>query len=266
MAAEGDTRAGPSFIREDLLPPGRRAHSWRAPTRTRIVDASGQALKALARLPLTLHVHDKPMHFPFIVVKRLLDPLIIGCYFQRQYTEAILPQDGKIEGSTGAVSHILGYHLGARGRQYKALAKPLVRPNELTPVGAAVLPPGAQTEVKVVTRSTCCCLVKVRAEFVVKHPLHLAQEHEKTVHRHEPYSVLLVNGGRKTKMFCKSTRVGAAEPYTARRDPSPKGPFWTSNRSWRHDRSCTRRAPWTRRKVRRSPRLCRPPKSRRRQR
>jgi len=36
------------------------------------------------------------MHFPFIVVKRLLVPLTVGCDFQRQYTKAILPQDGKI--------------------------------------------------------------------------------------------------------------------------------------------------------------------------
>jgi len=117
VAAVVDTGAGPSVFREDLLPPGWRAHAGRAPTRTRIVDASGQALKALARLPLTLHVHDKPMHFPFIVVKRLSVQRIIGCDFQRQYTKAILPKGGKVECSTGAVSDFPVYHLGARGRQ-----------------------------------------------------------------------------------------------------------------------------------------------------
>jgi len=117
VAAVVDTGAGQSVVSEDLLPPDWRAHAWRAPTLTRIVDASGQALKALARLSLTMHVHDKPMHVPCIVVKRLSVPLIIVCDFQRQYTKAILPQDGKIEWSTGAVSDILGYHLGARGRQ-----------------------------------------------------------------------------------------------------------------------------------------------------
>jgi len=71
VAAVVDTGAGPGVVSEDLLPLGWRAHDWRAPTRTRIVDASKQALKALARLPLTLHVHEKPMHFPFPVVKRL---------------------------------------------------------------------------------------------------------------------------------------------------------------------------------------------------
>jgi len=214
VAAVVDTGAGPGVVSEDLLPPVWRAHAWRAPTRTRIVDASGQALKALARLPHTLNVHDKPIHFPFIVVKRLSVPVVIGCDFQRQYTKAILPQNGKIEWSTDAVSDILGYHLGARGRQYKAPAKPWVRQNELTLAGAMDLPPGAQTEVQVVTRSTGSCLIKGRAEFLAKHGLQLAHGHHKKVHRHELFSVLLANVGRKTKTFFKGTRVGVAEPYT----------------------------------------------------
>jgi len=205
VAAVVDTGAGPSVVSEDLLPPDWRAHAWRAPTRTRIVDATGQALMALARLPLTLHVHDKPMHFPFIVLKRLSVPLIIGCDFQRQYTKAILPQVGTIEWTTGAVSDILGYHLGARGRQYKAPAKPRVRPNELTLAGATVLSPGSQTEVQVGTRSTGSCLIKGGAEFMAKHGLDLAHGNHKKVHRHKPFSVLLVNLGRKTKMFAKGT-------------------------------------------------------------
>jgi len=214
VAAVVDTGAIPSVVSEDLLRPDWRAHAWRAPTRTRIVDASAQALKALARLPLTLHVHEKPMHFPFIVVQRLSVPLIIGCDFHRQYTKAILPQDGKIEWSTGAVSGILGYHLGARGRQYKAPAKPRVRPKELTLAGATVLPLGAQTNVQVVTRSTGICIIKDRAEFLAKHGLNLVHGHHKKLHRHEPFSVLLVNLGRKTKMLAKGTRVAVAELYT----------------------------------------------------
>jgi len=223
VAAEVDTGAGQSVVSEDLVPLGWRAPAWRAPTRTRIADAPEQALKALARLPLTLHVHDKPMHFPCIVVKRLSVQLIIGCDFQRQYTKAILLQDGKIGWSTGAVSGILGYRLGASGRQYKALAKPRVRQGDLTLVGAAVLPLGAQTEVQVVTRSTGSCLIVGRAEFLAKHGLHLAHGHHKKVHRHEPFSVLLVNMGRKTQMFAKGTRVGFAEPYTGEARPLFRG-------------------------------------------
>ena len=214
VAAVVDTGAGPSVVSEALLPTGSRAHACRAPTRTRIVDAAGQALKALARLPLTLHVHYKTMQFPFIGVKRFSFSLIVGCDFQRQYTKAILLQDGKIEWSTGAVSDILGYHLGARGGQYQAPAMPRVNPSELTLVGAPVLPQGAQTEVQVVARSTGRCHIESRAEQLAKNELHLAHGQHKKVHRHEHFSVLLVNLGRKTKMFAKGTRVGVAEPYT----------------------------------------------------
>jgi len=74
-----------------------------------------------------------------------------------------------------------------------------------------------------VTRSTGSCLIKGRAEFLAKHGLHLAHGHHKKVHRHKPFSVLLVNLGRKTKMFAKGTRVGVAEPYTGEARPLSKG-------------------------------------------
>jgi len=102
---------------------------------------------ALARLPLTLNVHDRPTHVPFIVQKRHSVPLIIGCDFQSQYTKAILTHDGKIEWSTGAVSDILCYHLGAWERQYTEPARTRVHSSELTLKEATVLPRGTQTEV-----------------------------------------------------------------------------------------------------------------------
>jgi len=51
----------------------------------------------------------------------------------------------------------------------------------------------------------------------------LAHGHHKKVHRHKPFSVLLVNLGRKTKMFSKGTRVGVAEPYTGEARPLSQG-------------------------------------------
>jgi len=223
VAAVVDTRAGPSVVSEDLLPQDWRAQAWRALTRTWSVDALGQALKALARIPLTLHVHDNRMYFPFLVVKRHTVPLIIRCDFRRQCTKAILTQAGKSEWSTGAVADILVYSLGARKRQYKAPAKPRVRPNELTLAGATVLPPGTQTDVQVVTWSTGSCLVESRAEFLAKLGLHLARGHHKKVRRNKPLSVLLVNLGRNTKNFAKVTRVCIAAPYTSEVRPLSQG-------------------------------------------
>jgi len=43
------------------------------------------------------------------------------------------------------------------------------------------------------------------------------------VHQHEPSSVLLVNLGRKTKMFAEGTRVRVAEPYTGEARPLSQG-------------------------------------------
>jgi len=86
-----------------------------------------------------------------------------------------------------------------------------------------VLPPGAQTEVQVLTWSTGSCFIKGRAEFLAKYGLHLAHGHHKKVHRHEPFSVLLVDLGRKTKMFAKGTRVGFAERYTGEAQPLSQG-------------------------------------------
>jgi len=74
-----------------------------------------------------------------------------------------------------------------------------------------------------VTRSTGFCLIKGRAEFMAKHGLHLAHGHHKKVHWHKPFSVLLVNLGRKTKMFANGTRVGVAEPYTGEARPLSQG-------------------------------------------
>ena len=70
-----------------------------------------------------------------------------------------------------------------------------------------------------VTRSTGSCLIKGRAEFLAKQGLHLANGHHKMVQRHEPFSDLLVNLGRKTKMFTKGTRVGVSDPYTGEARP-----------------------------------------------
>jgi len=88
----------------------------------------------------------------------------------------------------------------------------LVRLNQMTLAGAAVLPPGTQTVLQVVTWSTGSCLIKGRAELLAMHRLHSAHGHHKKVHGHKPSSTLLVNLGRKTKTFSKGTRVGVAEP------------------------------------------------------
>jgi len=184
FSAVVDTGAGLTVVSEDFLPPGWGAYVERALTRTRIVDASGQAVKAPARLPLTLCIHNKPMRFPFIVFKCLSVPLILGCDFQCAHTNTILPHDDSIERTTGAVSHTLSHRIGSRCWESEALHKPGVHPKELTLVGLTVLQPGAQTQVKVVTRSIGSSLVKGRAEYLIKRGLNLAHGYHHKVRRH----------------------------------------------------------------------------------
>ena len=154
------------MVGKDLLPPDGRAHAWHAPTRTSIANASGQAIKTLARLSVALHVHEKPMSLPFIVSKRHSVPLIIGSEFKRQVTRTVLPQDGKIQWTTGAVLPVLGNHLGARWRQYRPTERTRARANELTLAGVPILPPGTQTEVQVVTLPTLSYLPRARKTSV----------------------------------------------------------------------------------------------------
>ena len=184
VAAVLNTEAGPSVVSEYPQSTGWRPPAWRAPTRTRIVDAARKALKPFARLPLTFHVNKKPMQLPFFVLRRLSVPLMMGCDFQHQCVKSILLQDGTIAWTTGAVSVILGYHFGARRRQYKAPLTPRVRSNALTMTGVTVLFPGPLPEVKRVARSIKRWLLEGRAEALAKHRLHLANGRPKKVRRH----------------------------------------------------------------------------------
>lgn len=87
-----DTGAGPSVITENLLPQGWRKQTLRAPTKTRIVDASGQTLRTLGRLRVTILVNNESINFPFLVVKTLSVQLILGWDFQKHYVKSIFPE------------------------------------------------------------------------------------------------------------------------------------------------------------------------------
>jgi len=212
-----DTGAGPSVIAEALMPPGWRDVAWRAPTRTRIIDASGQAVSAQAQIPLTLLINNTPMRFTFLVVKTLSVPLILGCDFQRRYTKAILPQDGQIVWTSGSTSQILGHHGGTtKAPVQKRPKKARSRPNELILAGLTVIPPSAQVRVPVTTRSTGTCLVFGRPEFLSQHGLCLAHGHHQDIRRQPTFDVLLANARATPVTLAKGTRVGVAEPYKAK--------------------------------------------------
>ncbi|GAB0498113.1 hypothetical protein MMPV_009454, partial [Pyropia vietnamensis] len=86
-----DTGAGPSAIREDLLPEGWVQEADRPPKSTRVCDVSGQLLRTRGVVTLTVYADGTPMVGRFLVVKALSVPLILGMDFQRTYVKAIFP-------------------------------------------------------------------------------------------------------------------------------------------------------------------------------
>ena len=73
------------------------------------------------------------------------------------------------------------------------------------------------------TWPTGSCLINGRAEFLAQHGLHLAHGNFKKVHRHESFSLLLANLGRKTETFAIGTRVGVADLFAGDARPFSEG-------------------------------------------
>jgi len=180
---------------------------------------------ALDWLPLTIQIHDKPTHLPLTVVRRLSVPLSIGCEIQRQYTKAILSQDGTIKCTTGLVSAILGYHLGSRGRQSMAEEQSGVRPSEQTLAVITVLPPGTRNGFQMVTRPGRSLRLTGQAEFHAQHGMHFAHGYHKKGRLGEPFSVHLVKMGRTTNTSATGTRLGVTEPYKSEARPISQKAF-----------------------------------------
>jgi len=76
-----DTGAGPSVVREDVLPPGWKQQARRAPRSTDVCDASGQLLKVMSQVGLSVFVDGASMLFQSLVVKALSVPVILGMDF-----------------------------------------------------------------------------------------------------------------------------------------------------------------------------------------
>jgi len=86
-----DTVAGPSVVREDVLPTGWQQQARRAPRSTHVCDASGQLLKVKAQVELSVVVEGSSMSFQFLVVKAVSVPVILGMDFQKKHVKAFYP-------------------------------------------------------------------------------------------------------------------------------------------------------------------------------
>jgi len=86
-----DTWAGPSVVREDVLPPGWKQQARRAPRSPHVCDASGQLLKVKSQVGLSVYVGGASMTFLLLAVKSLSVPVILGMDIQKEHVTAIYP-------------------------------------------------------------------------------------------------------------------------------------------------------------------------------
>jgi len=84
-----DTGAGPSVVREDVLPPCWQQQARRAPGSTHLCDASGQLLKVKSQVGFSVFVESALMPFQFLAVNALSVPVILGMDFQKENVKAI---------------------------------------------------------------------------------------------------------------------------------------------------------------------------------
>jgi len=150
-----DTGAGPSVIREDVLPEGWTEYASRAPPRTQVSDASGQLLKVNAVVSLTIYVGDAAMEYALLVVKALSGPLILGWDFQRNYVDTISPRTQTIKWDDGTSTVAIRSWTGSsrpapprRGNKPKAQA------------GAIRLRQGVTVGLRCIQAVQVCCNVK----------------------------------------------------------------------------------------------------------
>ena len=101
-----DTGAGPSVVREDVLPPGWKQQARRAPRSTHVCDVSGQLLKFKSQVGLSVFVECASMPFQFLVVKSLSVPVILGMDFQKEHVKAIYPSCETVAWNHGGLTRV----------------------------------------------------------------------------------------------------------------------------------------------------------------
>lgn len=61
------------------------------------MNASWQALEPRGRFPVTILVNNAPMLYPFLFVKSIFVPLILGWDFREQRVKSIPPGEAKMQ-------------------------------------------------------------------------------------------------------------------------------------------------------------------------
>lgn len=115
---------------------------------------------------MSILVDEAPVRLPFLVVKTLSVPIILGWDFQKEYIKSIRPGDQTIIWNTGHETPVLEQY--DRNPRPNRQAKERISPAALSLVRPVRLEPQSETKVLVKTQTTGPCLIAGRKDFLAQ--------------------------------------------------------------------------------------------------
>lgn len=208
-----DTGAGPSVVREDILPCGWQRLASRAPKSTHVCDASGQLLKARGVLELSVIVNGKPMEFEFLVVRALSVPLILGMDFQKEHVKAIYPGTESVLWNLGFLSYAKRTWEGKAQSAFPVKGNPIRQdPSALYLSKGVTLAPRSLQAVYVKCGTNGKCLLYERPHKMAKKGLRLHNALA-TIRNRRDFRIHVMNISDRAVNLPKNFAVGVAIPY-----------------------------------------------------
>ena len=208
-----DTGAGPSVVREDVLPPGWKQQARRAPRSTHVCDASGQLLKVKSQVGLSVFVEGASMPFQFLVVKSLSVPVILGMDFQKEHVKAIYPGCETVAWNHGGLTRAENAWDGKKKEPNPVKGNPTRRDKGAIYLrqGVTVAPRTVQA-VSVVCGTAGLCRLVERPEVLAEKGLRLHNALAILKPRRE-LILHLTNISDRPVNLPKNYAIGLAEPY-----------------------------------------------------
>ena len=208
-----DTGAGPSVVREDVLPPGWEQQARRAPRSTHVCDASGQLLKVKSQVGLSVFVEGASMPFQFLVVKSLSVPVILGMDFQKEHVKAIYPGCETVAWNHGGLTRAENAWDGKKKEPNPVKGNPTRRDKGAIYLrqGVTVAPRTVQA-VSVVCGTAGLCRLVERPEVLAEKGLRLHNALAILKPRRE-LILHLTNISDRPVNLPKNYVIGLAEPY-----------------------------------------------------
>jgi RNase H-like domain found in reverse transcriptase/Reverse transcriptase (RNA-dependent DNA polymerase)/Integrase zinc binding domain/Integrase core domain/Chromo (CHRromatin Organisation MOdifier) domain/Retroviral aspartyl protease len=202
-----DTGAGPSLIREDVLPKDWEAMRLRGVPVPRIVNASGRAVTSKGVVVLHVQVGDLRTRVRFYVTSGLAVPCILGCNFIDRHVRAILPGERKFELKEGGCVAITENPIKGN--------KPTIGQTPSSKVRVAtsrLLPPRSETPVRVQSASAGLRFLQNRSTTLESTGVTMANGVAE-MRPHVPFWVRVLNLSDRPRFLKKDMVLGYALPH-----------------------------------------------------